>query len=64
MESDVKCKCAKLERLSTGSEMTMSNSFCGKNLQTGLTFSQWELIVVKHFPDWKLVACANHFEGE
>lgn len=45
--SDTKCQCARLERPSTGSWMTASK-------KDGLTFAQWEFIVIKHFAQWEL----------
>lgn len=60
---DIKCKCAKLERTSTGSLVTITNSITrsGKvvHLVGGLTFCQWEIVADKFFPGWELVACSN-----
>jgi len=68
MGSDIKCKCARLERTSTGSLVTIANSVAcpttGEEelLSGGLTFDQWEFIATKFFPGWELVCCANDFE--
>ena len=65
MGSDIKCQCARLERSSTGSWMTLTNSVVspqgeGVLMKDGLTFSQWEFIVIKHFPGWELVSCSDN----
>lgn len=63
MGSDIKCQCARLERPSTGSWMTITNSVVSPQgeavLIGGLTFDQWEFIVIKHFPGWELVCCGE-----
>ena len=65
--SNIKCQCARLERPSTGSRMTIRNSVVsaqgeGVLMKDGLTFEQWEFIVIKHFPQWELVSCGDNVE--
>lgn len=67
MESNIKCQYAKLKRQSTGSVLIITNA-ADRNLklrhgsiviENGLTFSEWQLIVIKYFPHWELVDCAS-----
>ena len=65
MGSDIKCQCARLERVSTGSWLTLTNSVVspqgeGVLMKDGLTFDQWEFIVIKHFAGWVLVSCSDN----
>ena len=65
MGSDIKCQFARLERVSTGSWLTLTNSVVspqgeGVLMKDGLTFDQWEFIVIKYFAGWALVSCSDN----
>ena len=67
MDIREKCQCARVERPSTGSWMTIE---CASFQQEpwrwrhhgGASFSQWETIVSNYFPKWELVTCGDDID--